>query len=147
VVEKATQSLQPKLFVEINKLGGDSLKKTMEQAADAAKFAADEDESMSIMLIIIWGNEIAFYEYYNYRTELEDKGVKNYKGLIPLAQKVPKGQIENVDLTNIVENLSHTAKKSTEFETPCIFNLTEHGDIIHNLFEYVKNNNTREHCW
>jgi hypothetical protein len=106
------------LFVEIKKNKGDSWTKVIEQAANAAVFAADEDEILATHLIIMRGKEIAFFEYYNYRTYLKDAKVINFEGLIPVTKKVPRGQKELEGLLAITSNLPANQGTTLEFGSP-----------------------------
>lgn len=84
--------LEPAIFVVIKKRGGDSFVKTMTQAAEAAVRASDMKDDLAVFSIVVRGVDIGFFEYYNYRTQLDDMNVENYEGLIPLTQKVPASQ-------------------------------------------------------
>lgn len=154
VIEKATPPLgpvgddilAPAIFVEIKKFKGLSLVKTMSQAADAAVSASDMKDDLAVFAIIVRGLEIGFFEYYNYRTALDEDRVKNTEGLIPLTQKVPVGQTESPELLQIIQGLPNDLKKADDLMTPCFFDILKDADNVEKLFNYIKKGKPREHC-
>lgn len=138
--------LRSTLFVEIKRNKGDSWRKVMEQAANAAVFAADQDHSLATHVMIIRGKEVAFFEYYNYRTYLMEERVTNFHGLVPLTQRVPREQKESEGLIAISSNLPANVGTTLEFEVPYIFSLDLHQDVIHKLFNYLDTGRPRDHA-
>jgi hypothetical protein len=138
--------LEPAIFVEIKKLGGDSFVKTITQAAGAAVRASDMKDDLAVFSIVVRGVDIGFFEYYNYRTLLDENDVENFEGLIPLTQKVPAGQRESPELLQIIQGLPNDLQKPNCHTSPSFFNIWRHAQQIEELFNYIKKESPRNHC-
>lgn len=150
-------SLQPHLFVEIKKKGGDSFAAAMRQAGDATVEVLDEmgvqNSNFATFVVVVRGMEIGFFEYYNYRELLDDEDISNYEGLISLTQPIPqqRSSYQLPALTNFIASLPQGLKKpmgrgnSILYGTPCIFHLQSHVGLVGWMFEYISRNIPREH--
>jgi hypothetical protein len=78
--------------VECKKHKGDSFDKIMRQVSVAATMAAEfkSQDDFSVFVIACRGLEIAFFEYYNYHTVLDESNIYHYEGLIPLTCPLDK---------------------------------------------------------
>ena len=122
--------LEPAIFVEIKKVGGDSFVKTMTQAAESAVRASDMKDDFAVFLIVVRGEDIGFFEYYNFRTLLDDEEVENFEGLISLTQKVPPGQRESPELMQIIQGFPNDLKKAECHTSPPFLNIWRHAQKV-----------------
>lgn len=73
----------PHIFVELKSAKGDYLAKAVDQATSSMLETVDNlGSGFSMYLVIVKGNNIAFFEYHNDRSNLFEDGVQNTKGAI-----------------------------------------------------------------
>jgi hypothetical protein len=88
VVEKIENNkLTPHIFVECKSKKGDSFNKAVHQLTEASQITADElSGNYSLWFIVTRNDKIGFYLYSNDRSNLEEDGIPNYNGAIPVNQ-------------------------------------------------------------
>lgn len=159
VVERVQGSagLEPHLFVEIKKMGGESFVAAMRQIGNAVVECVDEMGQLrgdyATFVVIVRGLEIGFFEYYNYRELLDEEGISNYKGLISLTQPIPQNRSASqpLFLAPFIANLPQGLEKpkgtgnSIVYDTACIFHLQKHARHVCWMFDYIFNNIPRDH--
>ena len=125
---------------------GDSFTNTMKQAGNAVMAADEYRNDLAVFMILVRGMEIGFFEYFNYRDELNTQGVENFEGLVPLTQPLPKGVTEDFDLFYIQQTVPMETLVSTpSLPTPCFFNFDTHETHIVQMFDYMQNHQPRDH--
>ena len=79
-----TQEFTPKIFVELKRRTGDSIKTACNQITDSLPQTI-ESKGMQhdCYIIVVKGKKIAFFEYHNDRSNLDEDGHIHYRGLIP----------------------------------------------------------------
>lgn len=112
---------------------------------------------------------ISFFELYNYVSLLEEEGIPNYEGCIPLTQSVDilrhPNLSENADLLKLLPAMRDASSKKighrfsyandgykSAFEIQleqdgqwCVFHLEDDKVLIDNIFQYLSNNVPRVH--
>ena len=88
VVEKIKHNeIIPHIFVECKSKKGESINKAVDQLTEASRSTSeDKSERQSLWLIVTRYDNIGFYLYSNDRCNLEEDGIPNYKGAIPVNQ-------------------------------------------------------------
>jgi hypothetical protein len=88
VVEKIKGGMIiPHIFVECKSKKGDSFNKAVDQLTEASRITSDEkSECQSLWFIVTRNDKIGFYLYSNDRCNLEEDGIPNYNGAIPVNQ-------------------------------------------------------------
>ncbi len=159
VVEKlSNKDLIPHIFVECKKHKGDSFDKIMRQVSVAATMAAEfkSQDDFSVFVIACRGLEIAFFEYYNYHTVLDESNIYHYEGLIPLTCPLDKQEdyfrkLTPLTLTSIPTSQDELTnlgvKSSREMEHSYIWDLSnaKHQNYIHMLFLHMIQGSPRQH--
>lgn len=155
----------PHVFIEVKSLVGKNISHIANQLHDTV-FAAMDDWGhytghYSAFMIGVKGTKIAFYTYHNLSSLLDDYGVFNYKGIIPVNYRIPlhifleinkshplkeayyERYIRDINFETNHHSLSNKGVIGTEnIPFPHIFDLADprHQDDIHNMFVYVASN-------
>jgi hypothetical protein len=147
--EGSKENFHPHIFVELKSAKGDSLKKALEQATSSMVQTVDElGESFSIFLIITKGKYIAFFEYHNDRSNLDEDDVPNHKGAIPF-NHVNSKHLEPQDLSRRpkykgVDSLTvDTEGEGTEDRVMegVYLNLLQDDTVVEKVLRWMKENN------
>lgn len=90
----------PLAFVEIKSLVNSDFNSIMDQLYDTILHTVDfEGGAFSVYVIAMKASKIAFFQFYSYVTLLDEYGVPNYKGFIPLNQLIPAFNFMDINHT------------------------------------------------
>lgn len=156
----------PHVFVEIKSLAGQNISKIVDQLHDTVVVAMDDwgntTNTYSAFMIGVKGTKIAFYAYHNLSTILDDYGIHNYKGFIPLNCEISydlfcklnevhdskdflyRSYIAGMDFDTNFQSLSQKGVIGIDnMPFPHIFDLenVHHREDIHKMFVYIAENN------
>ena len=135
--------LRPHLFVECKKTKGKDFFAIMDQISKAMEMPAElETETLSFFAIGCRGRFISFYEYYNFRSYLDEEGIPHYEGMVPLTN-IP-GYPNGDELSRLkVQAISEYHDNGIATH---IWDLADpqHRDYIHLLFTHIVKNIPRE---
>ena len=156
----------PHAFIEVKSLVGKNISHIVEQLHDTVLIAMDDwgylTGNYSAFMIGVKGTKIAFYAYHNLSSLLDDYGIFNYKGFIPLNLKIPSKLFLEINGKHPLKEalyeryLRHLNTFDTNHHTlsekgvigipnipfPHVFDLQDerHRDDIHNMFMYIAEN-------
>ena len=87
------------IAIEIKSHSGDSFQKAAEQLQSAITetMVEGDNETYCIYAIIVKGTRIAFFVYYSYASELDEQGINNYKGFIPINFEIPRSALNELN--------------------------------------------------
>lgn len=162
VVEKALDDSTFKLHMamELKKVGqrmedalaqlGESLLETLDMKGNT------QQNEFEIYAVVQAGTDIGFFEYHSDLSNLEENNIPNFRGFVSLTQdylieKKMTSVIFNKpsDLKNLFynfEQLRVTNQVRTDainYPIPCIFNLENHQQEVHFLFQHMEKNAAR----
>lgn len=83
-------NLVPHLFIEVKSLINSNFNNIMDQLYDTVLNTVDsEGGNFSVYLIAMKGSKIALFQFYYFVSLLDEYGVMNYKGFVPLNYQIP----------------------------------------------------------
>jgi hypothetical protein len=109
------------------------------------------DGSSGVRCIILMGRRLLFLEIFWYDEHLSDKGIPNYKGIIPLTQRLPYETEDNWDSLWVEMNKEALSDINFPYTQPghinkCTFDIKDNAGLIHKIFKYhYDNRNPRDH--
>lgn len=156
VVEKVTALDDSKhyLFMELKSTQGDRLEDALAQLVE------EIEETMEYIIeayfVVQRGTKIAFFEYHNDVSNLDEEDIPHFRGCISLTQGYLINEVYSTVLANPpqdLENLFHDfdrLKKETDIREesslylePCVFDLDKHEQEINFLFHHMANKEPR----
>jgi hypothetical protein len=155
-------SFTPHCFMEVKSLVNSNISAILDQVYDTIIFKLDEigiidDGNLSCFVIALKGTKIAFYTYHNFSGLLDEYGVLNYKGFIPLSYIIPWEVFREINHTTNYNLYSTYLASMKDFESnsatlssigaialdnlmhPHILDLLNdsHKDHIHSMFMHM----------
>lgn len=96
----------PHLFVEIKSLVNSNFNNIMDQLESTVLETVDlGDTGFSVFVVAMKGTKIAFFEFHSFVSLLDEYGIKNYNGFIPLSYRMPGEAFfeinKHLDITNL----------------------------------------------
>lgn len=158
--------LIPHCFFEFKSTVLGSFEDIIDQVYDTVVFTLDisgySSNIFSTFVVAIKGIKISFFIYNNFSSLLDDYGIHNYKGFIPVNYVIPKDKYisyhnehaladsawdryySKLNFETNSNNLRNIGVESSEYMNhPHIFNLLDHNhrEHIHKLFIYIAEQN------
>lgn len=160
-IERLTENaLEIHLYYELKKDKGDRMEDALHQTIVSIIETLDlqgsnKSQEFDVYVVIQRGMEIAFFEYHNYASLLDDEDVENIKGAVSLTQPF---RVNGV-LTEIIP-IPHGAgllfreasgldmekdgrKEASRYKIPCVLRLDVHEREIDFLFHHMATNKPR----
>lgn len=102
---------KPYLYTEVKSLVNSNFNNIMDQLYDSILFAVDSSVGdFSVYVIAMKGTKIAFFQFYSYISLLEEYGIPNYKGFVPLTQLISMENFVDINDYNKVDSISEMLK-------------------------------------
>ena len=163
VVEKDAGAgiLQPVLFCQLKKKGGDSLTTALNQLKVAIAEAMDQQgfsttsQKYSTFAYVQLGTEVGIFEYHNVGTILDEQRVPHHNGFVPITQgylltnkygqkKLVQGMLTPTYLKDIKLVLD-----SEDWDVPCIFDIEkkDHREYVYFILRHISSNVPRKYLF
>lgn len=153
--------LSPHLFVEIKSLINSNFNNILDQLYHTILETVDSmglEGDYAVYVIAMKGAKIAFFEFHSYTNLLDQYGIPNYRGFIPLGQNIPAQEYFSINKHNgLIDYLQHISKvdiahkpeilkalgveSTSNIEHPHIWNSLDknHENYVHELFKHMAN--------
>jgi hypothetical protein len=163
--ESGLSAITTKLHVvcEFKKVKGHVFEKILKQMSDSIYQTADFTGDYEVFAIAQRGLDIGFFEYFNYKSMLDEEGIENFDGFVPItleSDKLIVQKSEDQELRDSVDKLlermssekrekmkrlvhrrvtkqNESTTEAQKVETLCIFNLKEHEEEIDLIFHHM----------
>lgn len=166
VIDKLeNNNLYMHLVCEIKKHKGDRMENALNQAISGLIQTMDEtgnqrDNMFELYVIVQRGVNIGFFEYHNDVSNLEEEGIKNFRGCVSLTQDQTNGTAIIPDTTHGLKRLmfddgnlrstndeeKRLRNEAKGYNIPCIFNLNLHAYEIDSMMTHILKNPPRSSC-
>lgn len=143
---------------------GDRFEEALAQTVD------DLSETMEHLIecyvIVQRGVKIAFFEYHNDQSNLDEEDIPHFRGCVSLTQNYNINQRPAVVFQNMPNNLellfhntqslrTGTTNPTTQdlrldasnYRVPCVFDITTHHEELNFIFHHILNNPPRSSIW
>lgn len=162
VVEKVTSDTDSKhhLFMELKAKPpvGDRIEEALAQVVHEIEETLEY--TIEAYVVVQRGTKIAFFEYHNDVSNLDEEDIPHYKGCVSLTQTYILNGVNSVVMNNLPDDLDllyhefdHLRKETdnreeaSAYSVPCVFDLDKHEREINFLFHYMANNEPRSSVW
>lgn len=162
VVEEAVQGSKFRLHLAMElKKQGERMEDALAQLCASLVETLDEkgnieDDQFEIYVVVQAGTDIGFFEYHSDLSNLDEEGIPHFRGCVSVTQDYEIGGTltsilvnKPADLKNLYYNQENLKASNAirvdakNYVVPCIFNLEEHQEEIHFIFQYMENNKAR----
>ncbi len=151
----------PHLFVERKSLVNSNFNDIMDQLYGTVLETLDiGDSDFSVFIIAMKGTKIAFFEFHSFVSLLDEYGINNYKGFVPLTYRMEGESFFGINndwgVTNLIKYPRYRSEldipidvlnrlgvqSTTKIPHPHIWDLLnkDHENYIHELFRHMANN-------
>lgn len=145
----------PYLFMELK---ANNAKDRFEDAVAqvVSEIANTMESKMEAYVVVQHGTKIAFFEYHNDVSNLDEEDIPHFKGCVSLTQSYLIGEEYSSVINNLPDDLDklyhnyRRLKNKTEIRTeaalydiPCVFDIDKHEYWINFLFHPMVNNEQR----
>lgn len=109
---------KPHLFVEIKSLVNSNFNDILDQLHDTILETVDSGgDSFSVFVLAMKGAKIAFYEFHSYVDLLDEYGIPNYKGFVPLGYHIPAQEFFEINHdASLIDYLRHISKVDVPYD-------------------------------
>ena len=107
----------PHLFVEIKSLINSNFNEILDQLYDTILHTVDHND-FSVFIIAMKGTKIAFFEFHSFVSLLDEHGIENYMGFMPLNYRMPAQMYFEINEEQGISNLINFLKYRTELNIP-----------------------------
>lgn len=160
VVEKVSSDTESKhhLFMELKATNGDRMEDALSQIV--SEIEQTMEHTIETYDVVQRGTKIAFFEYHNDVSNLDEEEIPHFKGCISLTQSyIIEDTIQEVlehkpiGLLPLYHDYKHlrkdteTRKEALEYTPLCVLDLDNHEKEINFLFHYMANHEPRSSVW
>lgn len=149
-------NLETYMIYELKSATGDRLEEALNQSITSIVETIDEkgqnDNEFETFIVVQRGLDIAFFEYHNDVTNLDEEGIPHFRGCVSLTYS-GMNQTQVIQLPASLKKLffdeknlikeTDIRKEAEKYQIPCVFNLLDHGKEINFLFHHMATNNPR----
>lgn len=142
--------------IELKSHKGDSFSKAANQLQEAITETIDSTNKYTVYAIIVKGKSIGFFVYYSYASLLDENGITNYEGFMPINFVIPFSALvalnnnayNDLDYANYMSNFPLVpsdsitltelgVRSNDDFKFPFIWDLTnlKHVPYIQAMFQ------------
>jgi hypothetical protein len=114
--------LTPHLFVEIKSLVNSNFNEIMDQLFDTILKTVDAvpGSNYSVFIIAMKGTKIAFLEFHSFQSLLDENGITNYRGFVPLSYRMEAESYFEINrdwgMSNLIKYLKYRYELNIPFD-------------------------------